>query len=124
MGRDNQIVLLFDGDCAFCQMCVNVGRKSLAYMPGVRAWQFADLGALGLTRGEAAASVQLVGPNGLHASGARAIAVMLSLQPHPAWRTAGRIMLTPPVSWVAETGYRLVSRYRHHLPGTPGATAV
>ncbi|ETK31442.1 MULTISPECIES: thiol-disulfide oxidoreductase DCC family protein [Microbispora] len=117
MGGENRLLLVFDGECAFCQMCVNAGRRLLPYMPVVRAWQFVDLGALGLTRDEASASVQLVGPRGLHAHGARAIGVMLALQPHPLWRPLGRVMLAPPVSWAAEGAYRLVSRYRHLLPG-------
>ncbi|MEW9530134.1 thiol-disulfide oxidoreductase DCC family protein [Microbispora sp. NPDC049125] len=114
--RENQILLVFDGDCPFCQMCVNAGRRVLPYMPAVRAWQFLDLDAVGLTREEVATSVRLVGPRGLHAHGARAIALMLALQPHPWWRAAGRVMLTPPVSWLAEAAYRLVARYRHLIP--------
>jgi predicted DCC family thiol-disulfide oxidoreductase YuxK len=117
VGGENRLLLVFDGDCGFCQLCVNLGRRLLPYMPVVRAWQFADLKALRLTRDEASSSVQLVGPHGLHAHGARAIAVLLALQPCPWWRVAGRIMLVPPVSWLGEGCYRLVSRYRHLLPG-------
>ncbi|MEU8275035.1 thiol-disulfide oxidoreductase DCC family protein [Microbispora bryophytorum] len=114
----NRILLVFDGDCAFCQTCVNAGHRFLPYMPAVRAWQGLDLGAVGLTREEVATSVQLLGPHGLRAHGARAVALLLALQPSPAWRAAGRVMLTPPVSGLAEAGYRLVSRYRHLLPGS------
>ncbi|GAB3904231.1 thiol-disulfide oxidoreductase DCC family protein [Microbispora bryophytorum] len=115
---DNRILLVFDGDCAFCQTCVNAGHRFLRYMPAVRAWQGLDLGAVGLTREEVATSVQLLGPNGLRAHGARAVALLLALQPSVAWRAAGRVMLAPPVSGLAEAGYRLVSRYRHLLPGS------
>ncbi|MEV4297724.1 thiol-disulfide oxidoreductase DCC family protein [Microbispora rosea] len=115
---DNRVLLVFDGDCAFCQACVNAGHRILPYMPAVRAWQGLDLDAEGLTRAEVETSVQLLGPDGLRAHGARAIALLLAVQPRTAWRVAGRVMLTPPVSWVAESGYRLVSRYRHLLPGS------
>ncbi|MFF4127008.1 Protein of unknown function, DUF393 [Microbispora rosea] len=115
---ENRVLLVFDGDCAFCQACVNAGHRILPYMPAVRAWQGLDLDATGLTRAEVETSVQLLGPDGLRAHGARAIALLLVLQPRTAWRVAGRVMLTPPVSWVAEAGYRLVSRYRHLLPGS------
>ncbi|WP_182908697.1 thiol-disulfide oxidoreductase DCC family protein [Microbispora sp. H13382] len=121
MGREseeNRVLLVFDGDCAFCQTCVNAGHRFLPYMPAVRAWQGLDLGAAGLTREEVMTSVQLLGPDGLRAHGARAVALILALQPVVAWRAAGRVMLTPPVSWLAEAGYRLVSRYRHLLPGS------
>ncbi|GLX09929.1 DCC1-like thiol-disulfide oxidoreductase family protein [Microbispora sp. NBRC 16548] len=116
--EENRVLLVFDGDCAFCQTCVNTGHRLLPYMPAVRAWQGLDLGAVGLTREEVATSVQLLGPDGLRAHGARAVALLLALQPSAAWRAAGRAMLTPPVSWLAEAGYRLVSRYRHLLPGS------
>ncbi|WP_051762003.1 thiol-disulfide oxidoreductase DCC family protein [Microbispora rosea] len=115
---ENRVLLVFDGDCAFCQACVNAGHRILPYMPAVRAWQGLDLDATGLTRAEVETSVQLLGPDGLRAHGARAIALLLVLQPRAAWRVAGRVMLTPPVSWLAEAGYRLVSRYRHLLPGS------
>ncbi|WP_169952931.1 thiol-disulfide oxidoreductase DCC family protein [Microbispora sp. H11081] len=115
---EHRITLVFDGDCAFCQTCVNAGHRFLPHMPAVRAWQGLDLGAAGLTRAEVTASVQLLGPDGLRAKGARAVALILALQPVAAWRAAGRVMLTPPVSWLAEAGYRLVSRYRHLLPGS------
>ncbi|MEU6426609.1 DCC1-like thiol-disulfide oxidoreductase family protein [Microbispora sp. NPDC046973] len=115
---ENRVLLVFDGDCAFCQTCVNAGHRFLPYMPAVRAWQGLDLGAAGLTREEVETSVQLLGPHGLRAHGARAVALLLALQPPGAWRAAGRVMLTPPVSWLAEAGYRLVSRYRHLLPGS------
>jgi len=115
---ENRVLLVFDGDCAFCQACVDAGHRFLPYMPSVRAWQGLDLHAAGLTREEAETSVRLLGPDGLRAHGARAVALLLALQPRAAWRAAGRVMLTPPVSWLAEAGYRLVSHYRHLLPGS------
>jgi predicted DCC family thiol-disulfide oxidoreductase YuxK len=111
------VLLVFDGDCGFCQLCVDAGRKALPYMPLVKAWQFLDLDAVGITREQAAAAVQLVGPNGLHASGARAVALILAVQPHLGWRTAGRAMLVPPISWLACAAYTVIARYRHRLPG-------
>ncbi|GAB3138196.1 thiol-disulfide oxidoreductase DCC family protein [Microbispora hainanensis] len=115
---ENRVLLVFDGDCAFCQACVDAGHRFLPYMPSVRTWQGVDLHAAGLTREEAETSVRLLGPDGLRAHGARAVALLLALQPCAVWRAAGRVMLTPPVSWLAEAGYRLVSRYRHLLPGS------
>ena len=48
--------------------------------------------------------------------GSRAVAFALMAAPGP-WAVAGRILIVPPVSWVAPMGYRLVARYRHRLPG-------
>ncbi|ADG89277.1 hypothetical protein TBS_36460 [Thermobispora bispora] len=117
MVHADQVLLVFDGNCGFCQTCVNLGRRLLPYMPLVRAWQSIPLETIGLTREQAATSVQLVGPRGLHAQGARAIAVVLALQPTRGWRALGRTMLLPPVSWLAEAVYRVVARYRTRLPG-------
>lgn len=102
-------------------------------MPETKAWQLIDLDTLGLTRDQVTASVRLVGPestkstkspNGLHASGARAIALVLAMQPHRGWRAAGHAMLVPPISWLAEGVYRIVARNRHRLPGSTPACAV
>ncbi|WP_214415220.1 thiol-disulfide oxidoreductase DCC family protein [Sphaerisporangium fuscum] len=117
-------VLVYDGDCGFCQLCVDLGYRYLPTMPRVVAWQDLDLAAYGLTVEEVEESVQLVGPYGLRASGARAVAVLLAVQRRPTWHLLGRVMLTPPVSWAAEGVYRVISRNRHRLPGASGACAV
>ncbi|GGL06880.1 hypothetical protein Sme01_67300 [Sphaerisporangium melleum] len=117
-------MLVYDGDCGFCRRCVDFGREHLPYMPTVRAWQGLDLAEHGLTRKEVTSSVQLLGPHGLRASGARAIAVLLAVQPSAWWRAAGLVMMAPPVSWAAEGVYRLVSRYRHRLPGGTDACSI
>ncbi|GII79067.1 hypothetical protein Sru01_40490 [Sphaerisporangium rufum] len=114
-------VLIYDGDCGFCRWCVDLGHRHLPVMPRVSAWQRLDLAEYGLTRDEVTTSVQLVGPRGLRASGARAVAVLLLVQPALWWKVAGTAMLVPPLSWLAAAGYHLVARYRHHLrvPGAP-----
>ncbi|WP_248960954.1 thiol-disulfide oxidoreductase DCC family protein [Sphaerisporangium perillae] len=117
-------MLVYDGDCGFCRRCVEFGRRHLPLMPRVSAWQELDLADHGLTLDEVTRSVQLLGPHGLRASGARAVAVLLALQPRPWWRAAGLVMMAPPVSWAAEAVYRLIARYRHRLPGGTGACAI
>ncbi|MEO3809814.1 DCC1-like thiol-disulfide oxidoreductase family protein [Sphaerisporangium sp. B11E5] len=114
------MLLVYDGDCGFCRMCLDLARKHLPYMPRVSAWQGLDLTRHGLTIAQVNESVQLLGPDGLRAHGARAVGVLLAVQPSPLWRILGRITLTPPLSWGAEFLYRLVARYRHRLPGGTG----
>ncbi|MEV7967202.1 DUF393 domain-containing protein [Sphaerisporangium sp. NPDC088356] len=121
---ENHRVLVYDGDCGFCQRCVDFGRRYLPVMPRVSRWQDLDLADHGLTLDEVTRSVQLLGPNGLRASGARAVALLLAVQPVAWWRVAGQIMLVPPVSWAAEAVYRVVARNRHRLPGSTGTCAV
>ncbi|GAA3825754.1 hypothetical protein GCM10022226_53150 [Sphaerisporangium flaviroseum] len=118
------LTLVYDGDCGFCRRCVDFGHDHLPVMPKVSRWQDLDLEAHGLTLDEVTTSIQLMGPNGLRASGARAVAVMLAVQPGLWWRTAGRVMLVPPVSSAAEAVYRLIARNRHRLPGGTGTCSV
>jgi predicted DCC family thiol-disulfide oxidoreductase YuxK len=33
------------------------------------------------------------------------------------WRLVGRLIITPPVSWLAGPVYALIARNRHRLPG-------
>jgi predicted DCC family thiol-disulfide oxidoreductase YuxK len=117
-------MLVYDGDCGFCRRCVDFGHAYLPVMPRVSPWQDLDLADHGLTLDEVTRSVQLIGPNGLRASGARAVAVLLAVQPRLGWRALGKIMLVPPVSWAAEAVYQLIARNRHRLPGGKGACAV
>ncbi|MFC7386741.1 thiol-disulfide oxidoreductase DCC family protein [Sphaerisporangium rhizosphaerae] len=117
-------MLVYDGDCGFCRRCVDFGREHLPFMPETRPWQELDLAEHGLTLDEVTRSVQLLGPHGLRAEGARAVAVLLALQPRAVLRAAGMVMLAPPVSWTAEGVYRLIARYRHRLPGGTTACAI
>ncbi|MEU9890091.1 DCC1-like thiol-disulfide oxidoreductase family protein [Sphaerisporangium sp. NPDC051011] len=117
-------MLVYDGDCGFCQRCVDFGRAHLPAMPPVSRWQDLDLAEHGLTRAQVTESVQLLGPDGLRAAGARAVAVVLAVQPRIGWRALGRLMLVPPVDWIAEAVYRVVARNRHRLPGSTGACSV
>jgi predicted DCC family thiol-disulfide oxidoreductase YuxK len=117
-------ILVYDGDCGFCQRCVDFGHARFPVMPKVSRWQELDLTDHGLTFDEVTTSVQLLGPNGLRASGARAVAVLLAVQPGVLWRTAGRVMLVPPVSWAAEAVYRVIARNRQRLPGSTGTCSV
>jgi predicted DCC family thiol-disulfide oxidoreductase YuxK len=117
-------MLVYDGDCGFCQRCVEFGREHLPVMPRVSRWQDLDLAEQGLTLDQVTQSVQLLGPDGLRASGARAVALLLAVQPLRGWRALGWFMLVPPVSWAAEAVYRVVARNRHRLPGSTGTCAV
>lgn len=117
-------MLVYDGDCGFCQRCVDFGQRHLPAMPGVRRWQDLDLAEHDLTLDEVTRAIQLLGPRGLRASGARAVALLLAVQPVLGWRVLGRVMLLPPVSWVAEGVYHLVARNRHRLPGGTVACAI
>jgi predicted DCC family thiol-disulfide oxidoreductase YuxK len=109
-------VLLFDGDCAFCTTCARFVERRIRPRAEVVAWQFADLGALGVSAEQASDAVRWIGPDGAVSSGHEAIAAML-VASGPIWRLAGRTLLLPGISWVAARVYRLVADNRHRLPG-------
>jgi predicted DCC family thiol-disulfide oxidoreductase YuxK len=109
-------VVIYDGDCGFCQWSAALGTRVLPAPVVIVPLQEADLAALGVTRADALRAVQWVGGSGRVAAGHRAIASWLIASGLP-WSLAGRLLLTPPVSWVAALGYRLVAANRHRIPG-------
>jgi predicted DCC family thiol-disulfide oxidoreductase YuxK len=58
--------------------------------------------------------------DGRRSGGHRAVARAL-LACRGGWPLLGRLLLLPPVSWLAVPGYALVARYRRHLPGVKPA---
>lgn len=109
-------LLIFDGDCAFCTAAVDRLGRVLPAMPATTPYQWTDLAAFGLTAADAEAKVWLVA-GGRRYGGAAAVAALLRHQPSAALRMLGWLGTVPPLSWLAELGYRLVARYRHLLPG-------
>jgi predicted DCC family thiol-disulfide oxidoreductase YuxK len=112
--------LLYDGDCGFCTMSAAwVSRRWTGPdPPRAIAWQLLSeetLVRLGLTDVDVARSAWWI--EGRHLEeGSRAIARAL-VATHGPWVIAGRMLLLPPIAWVAPLGYRLVARFRHRLPG-------
>lgn len=121
MTRRDRPVLVYDGDCAFCTKSVRLAEHLRADVD-VLAWQFADLAALGLTEIQANDAVQWVEPDGRISSGHEAIAALFRRAGLP-FSLLGRLMLTPPVSWLARRIYVWVAANRHRLPGgTPACS--
>src|SRR5262245_13184856 len=108
-------VLVFDGDCAFCTRSARWVEARVDGRADVRPWQELDLVALGLTErdvSEAAWWVEGERRDRGHRSIGRALIAIGG-----AWGLAGRLILVPPVSWVARPVYTLVARNRHKMPG-------
>lgn len=114
--------VVYDGDCSFCTWSATRGRRLLKADVTLVPWQRADLAALGLDRAAVTRAVQWVVP-GTTRSGHRAIAAWLIASGLP-WSLAGRLMLTPPVSWLAAGVYLVVARNRHRIPGPWRADGV
>ncbi|WP_173531085.1 thiol-disulfide oxidoreductase DCC family protein, partial [Nonomuraea antri] len=115
-------VLVFDGDCGFCTVCVAFVRRHLRTRAEIVAWQAADLGELGVTREQAIYELLWVGERRVH-GGAQAVAKLLIDAGLP-WSPLGLLLRLPPIRWVAHGVYRLVAGNRHRLPGGTAACAI
>ena len=114
----NSPVLIYDGDCGFCQQCLDWGLRRLTAFPAYLASQDARAKAFGLSDAELAAQVWLVG-GGLRLGGASAVAYVFRMQPNLGWRMLGWLMrAAPPISnllyrWVAKNRGRLSKLLRN-----------
>ncbi len=115
--------LVYDGDCAFCTRCVQWMERYVPVRLTVVPWQWADLGALGVTQAQAEHAVQLVEASGRRSSGALAIARLL-VQARGPWAGLGALMMVPPASWLAAAVYRLIAINRDRMPGGTAACAL
>jgi len=110
-------MLIYDGDCAFCQRCVDLGARVLPAPVRAEPCALVDVDAVGLTPDQVRQAAWWVGQDGTLRRGHRAVAQVLRAQPRWSWRFGGWLIDHPPVSWVAAAVYALVARYRHRLPG-------
>lgn len=115
-------LVLYDGTCGFCTWTTE---QALAVLPDRVDWepfQTADLAAYGVSTAEVEASLHVVEPSGRVSHGSAAMARVLVVSGAP-WSYAGRLLLAPPVSWLAEGVYRVVAMVRARLPGVTPALA-
>ncbi|MCX4725623.1 DUF393 domain-containing protein [Streptomyces sp. NBC_01020] len=118
-----QAVLVYDGDCGFCANSVKFAERRLRPRCATTPWQFADLGALGITQQRAEYEVLWVTPAGAVHGGCQAVAKLL-LHAHSGWPLLGALLTLPPVRWAAWGVYRLVANNRQRMPGGTSACAL
>jgi predicted DCC family thiol-disulfide oxidoreductase YuxK len=113
-------VLVFDGDCGFCTSSARWIEARLPAGSPVEPWQSLDIEALGLHEADVTTAAYWIdGDGGLH-RGHLAIGRAL-VTAGGIWGIIGRIIVTPPMSWIARGLYALVARYRYRLPGATDA---
>lgn len=116
----NEAQLVFDGRCGFCTRSVEWllarCREPFHAVP----WQSISLGELGLTEREVQRAAFWIEPTGRRFEGAQAVARALQAC-GGVWAVLGTVLRIPPFSWLARLGYRVVARYRRHLPGATPA---
>jgi len=116
VASDHAWLLVYDGQCAFCERCVALvqrwdrgGRVRAVPLQHTEAWQ----GTPGLTRSGLEQAMHLVSPRGQVFAGAGAAAPLLRVLP------GGRILAAgleiPFVRRAAAVVYAWVARHRHRL---------
>ena len=120
-------VLIYDGDCKFCQLSLEFGIRHMKVFPPYVAFQKIEPSSFSLTEKQVRSEIWLV-DEGLNQSfrlgGHLAAAAILQMQSNLFFRLAGALMKTPPTSWLAEIAYRWVARNRHRLPGGARACTI
>ena len=113
-------MLVYDGECGFC---VRSARWIEARLPAdarVEPWQSLELAELGLSRDDVEAAVWWIADDSRstrRSRGAEAIGRSL-VAAGGSWGVAGRLIIHPPLCWLARPVYALVAANRHRLPGS------
>jgi len=128
-------LLVFDGDCGFCTTSVQWLERRFPDAFGTVPYQHVDLEPLGLTAVECDAKVQWIGdvaaPLTTRKEGAPAVAALVRHGGRSiggalgaAWRAAGTVADTWPVTLLAAAVYDVVAANRSRLPGGTPACAM
>jgi predicted DCC family thiol-disulfide oxidoreductase YuxK len=113
-------VLIYDGDCQFCQLSLDFGVKNLRIFPQYVAFQRIDPQDFGLTEEQVKSQIWLAQKSPARAmalGGHLAAGAILKLQPSFWLRALGWLASTPPTSWAADLLYKVIAANRHRLPG-------
>ena len=116
-------MLVFDGDCGFCTASARWIEARLPDEVAVVTWQSCDLEALGLTETQVTEAAYWIDDAGLAHRGHRAIGHSL-VAAGGFWGIVGRMLITPPVSWLAAPIYGVIAKNRHRLPGATDACRI
>ena len=120
-------VLIYDGDCQFCQLSLDFGIRKLRIFPQYVAFQRIDPKDFGLTFTQVKSQIWLAhkAPTESVALGGHlAAGAILKLQPSRWLKILGWLTSNPPTSWVANLLYKLIAANRHRLPGGSRACKI
>ena len=120
-------VLIYDGDCQFCQLSLDFGIKNLRIFPQYVAFQRIQPKDFGLTDKQVRSQIWLASKTPTSAvalGGHLAAGAILKLQPSRLLRFLGWLASTPPTSWVASLLYKVIAANRHRLPGGSRACKI
>jgi predicted DCC family thiol-disulfide oxidoreductase YuxK len=120
-------VLIYDGDCQFCQLSLEFGIKNLRIFPPYVAFQKINPQDFGLSEKQVRSQIWLAqkAPANTSALGGHlAAGAILKLQPSRLLRFLGWLASTPPTSWAASLLYKVIAANRHRLPGGSRACKI
>ena len=109
-------VIIYDGDCAFCELWVTRLRRRLPVVPQALPARSVDLDRLGLTPDDVARFAWLITPD-RHIAGGAILRELLIRQPRVTLRFLGHLLGLWPIPVIGEGVYRIIARNRHRLPG-------
>jgi predicted DCC family thiol-disulfide oxidoreductase YuxK len=118
--------LVFDGDCGFCTKSAHWISRRWTRPARAEPWQrlgVDGLARIGLTQDEVTSAAYWVDEQGRIFRGHAAVGKALRAG-RAGDRILGALLLTPPMSWLARPGYRVVARYRYRLPGATDSCRV
>ena len=122
-----KLVLIYDGDCKFCQLSLEFGIKHLRTFPQYVAFQKVDPKDFGLSADDVRSQIwlaQKTPATPVALGGHLADGAILKLQPSFWLRALGWLTSTPPTSLVASLLYKLIAANRHRLPGGSRACRI
>jgi predicted DCC family thiol-disulfide oxidoreductase YuxK len=120
----DDLLLIFDADCAFCQSCVRWGNRNLAAFPKTAGYQNLDLTLGPVTIEQAQRSIWLVSTSNSNfepLAANRAAAFILKQEPHPFWKALGYAIDIPGIRVISSAVYFIVAKNRGKLPGATEA---
>lgn len=111
-------LLIYDGDCGFCNASLIFAFEKLKIMPAAKPYQSCNYESFGLSLEEVENAIYLCNSEDeTMFRGHLAISQILSWQTEKRYRLLGLLMRFPILSSLFGVGYYLVAKYRRFLPG-------
>lgn len=122
MSDNEDMLLIFDGDCGFCTTSAQWIERRLPDDVRVAPWQILDLDEYDLTEADVTTAAYWVDADGSH-RGHLGIGRSL-IAAGGIWTVPGHLIVRPPVSWIAKPVYAWIAKNRHRMPGASEACRV
>jgi predicted DCC family thiol-disulfide oxidoreductase YuxK len=119
----SRALLIYEGDCGFCNRCARFISRRMPSRAELKPWQRVDLDAYGIPRSRVRHEIVWVAPDGRIDGGAQAVAKLL-LDCGGLWAALGALLRVPPFRWIGHGVYRLVANNRDRMPGGGPTCAV